>query len=102
MHDAERSHLFVTPPVRVIEALGDLRSDVDAHARSEGHPLFAAAREERREVEPGDVLHRDVISGPTWALDRSQIEDLHDVGVRKSHRELRFVDEKVRETLGLG
>src|SRR5262249_37549311 len=51
---------------------------------------------------PRDVLHRDVVSGPVLAFDRAEVEHLHDVRVRKAHRELRFVDEKIREAFRLG
>jgi hypothetical protein len=102
VHDAERPHELVAAAVRVVEPLGDLGRDVHAHARREVHLLIAATREERREIEPRHVLHGDVVRGPALALDRSEVEHLHDVRVREAHRELRFVHEKIRELLRFG
>jgi hypothetical protein len=55
--DAERSHLLVAPPVGMVEPLGHLGCDVDAHAGRERQLEIAASRKKRRQVEPGHVLH---------------------------------------------
>ncbi len=105
MHDAERPHALVAPPVRVIEPLGHLRRDVRAHLDRKRQLLAPRAREDRREVQAVHVLHRDVIrvgltfAGGVAGRRLPEIEDLDDVRVRETNGELRLVHEHVDEVL---
>ena len=107
VNDVERHVRLVAAPMRVVEALRDLGRDVDRHLDRELLLRAPAPREERREVEPADVLHRHVvgIGRRHAALHRAgreaEIEDLHDVRVREANGELRLVDEHLHELVRL-
>ena len=108
--DVEGAQLFVATPVRVVEPLGDLRRDVDAHVDWERDVTATNASEERREIEAVHVLHRHVVGADRLlpllgrrVPERSdaEVEDLDDVRVRQADRELGFVDEHLHELLAL-
>ncbi len=108
MDDVQRLVLLVAAAMRVVEALRDLGRDVDRHLDRDLELAAAAAREDRREVEPVHVLHRHVIGiGRRHAAGHgpgreAKIEHLHHVRVREPHRELRLVDEHRDELVRLG
>ena len=100
VHDAEGAQLLVATPVRVVEALGDLRRDVDAELLGDGIAGGTTPSQERREIDAGHVLHRhEVARGPARSalFDLAQIEDLHHVRMAQPHGELGLVDEHVDE-----
>jgi hypothetical protein len=106
--DVEGLVLLVAPAMRVVETLRDLGGDVHRHLDRDLHLLATAACEERREVEPADVLHCHVVRvGGGHAADHrarreAEVEDLHHVGVREANGELRLVDEHLHELIALG
>jgi hypothetical protein len=108
VNDVERLVLLVAAAMRVVEALRYFGRDVHRHLDGDLHLLATTPREERREVEPADVLHRHVVGvggghpSDHRAGGESEIEDLHDVRVREAHGELRLVDEHLDELLALG
>jgi hypothetical protein len=94
--DPERSKLLVASPVGVIEPLGDLGGDVGCGRDGDRLPAAPRPREQRREVEPVHVLHRD----EQRLAHAAEIEHLHHVRVREAHRELGLAHEHLDE-LGL-
>ncbi len=108
VHDAERPHLLVAPPVRVVEALRDLGRYVHAHVDRQRDLVAPAAREDAREVEAVHVLHRDVVrvgrrcAGRLRGRSLAEVEHLDDVRVRQADGELRLVDEHLDEVRATG
>ena len=93
MDDSERLAVVARAPVRVVEALERVAHDAQRELERQRDLLLRAAAEQRVEVEPLDVLHRDV---ELVAL-APEVEHLDDVRVVEARRELRLVDEHVGE-----
>jgi hypothetical protein len=95
VHDVERLAVDASAAVRVREALE--RPHDELH-RSFGLELLARLRRrarDRRQVLTGEVFHRDVVGARVL----TEVEDLHDVGVRELNNDARLVEEHLDEGL---
>ncbi len=84
--------------VRVIERVRDTGDHVGRQLGRETSALAAMPLEDRAEVLPGDVLHRDVVRVFTL----TELVGLRDVGVRKLRADLGFINEHVDEVTIFG
>ncbi|MBK6529503.1 MAG: hypothetical protein IPF99_07865 [Deltaproteobacteria bacterium] len=87
--DAQRLVVGVRGAVRVLQALAELPGDERRDLRRGQRVQGLEALEELPEVEPVDVLHRDVVA----PLDLAEVDDLDDVAMAQPRGEARFIDE---------
>ncbi len=99
MDDAQRFPVRAGQRVREIETATGLSSDL-RHERGRRHlaPALEPPPQQPPHVEALDRLHDDVVA----AFLRGEVEDLDDVGVDQSGRDLRLVDEHAHELGRLG
>jgi hypothetical protein len=93
--DAERHAVAVASLVRVIEAGRRARDDGERELERDPRPLTAALREQRAQVLPVHVLHREVVDAGVLA----NLEHLRDVLVIERSREPRLVEEHLHRDL---
>ena len=93
MDDLERTARLVGERVRVPERGGDLVDHVAGERRRQPRPAAHELVEQRRQVAPGDVLHRQVV----LAVGDAELEHLHDAAMVQERAEPRLVGEQAHE-----
>ena len=91
--DAEWTACVVGTPVGVVEPPQRFANDVDSELEGQRHLGARAAPQERVEVEPLDILHRDEEAFSVT----SEVEHLDDVRMVQASGELRLVHEHLAE-----
>jgi len=96
--DPQLAALRVSPPVGVIEGVGEAPRDVRGERHRQPHAARARAVHERAQVPPRDVVHRHVVARVVAA----DLVDGHDAGVLELHLEAGLVEEHPNELLVVG
>jgi hypothetical protein len=99
VHDVEGlTRVRVALAMRVVESAAHLGHDERGDVDGDGLLELGAAAHHAVRVGALDELHRDEVG----LVDLSEVERLRDVHVREQHRDLRLLDEHLREVLVLG
>src|SRR6185503_822162 len=99
MNDIQRLARFrIAPLVGVLKTFEDFNNDADGDADRQ-HLLFGETLfDDGAQIFAVDVLHGNEVVHANAA----KIENLHDVGVRKFHGDLRLIDEHADEVFVFG
>ena len=90
VHDVELLSLPVAPAMRVVECGGHFARDVDGERDGQREIELASGAEDRLQVGPFDIFHRDEVAA---RLNLAEVVDVHDVRMVQLGRELRLVGE---------